>query len=259
LADLCCLLDTIAFFNINKNGKHNATLKMEDVAFTKSRTPFQRGTTFADAFYSFGINFPGAITHNNYPEFLRRLPDPADPALTRDMGTVDILRDRERGVPRYNAFRRMLRLPAAATFGELVGGGEGSGNSNDDDDSGRLARELADVYGGDVERVDALVGCHCEPVVPGFGFSETAFRVFIVMASRRLKSDRFIAGQWDEGTYTGEGMRWVQDTTMKDVLGRHFPELTDVLKKSKNVFAPWVKVGESVEYTGVETTVPARK
>lgn len=30
-----------------------------------------------------------------------------------------------------------------------------------------------------------------EPLPPGFGFSDTAFRIFILMASRRLKSDRF--------------------------------------------------------------------
>ena len=47
-----------------------------------------------------------------------------------------------------------------------------------------------------------------------------AFRVFILMASRRLKSDRFIAGQFDKETYTPEGLHWVQYTTMKDVLIR---------------------------------------
>jgi len=30
-----------------------------------------------------------------------------------------------------------------------------------------------------------------EQLLPGFGFSDTAFRIFILMASRRLKSDRF--------------------------------------------------------------------
>ena len=30
----------------------------------------------------------------------------------------------------------------------------------------------------------------------GFGFSDTAFRVFILMASRRLKSDRFFTTDW---------------------------------------------------------------
>ncbi len=109
------------------------------------------------------------------------------------MGTVDILRDRERGVPRYCAFRRMLRMSVPKTFEDITGGKK------------ELAAELSEVYNGDIEAVDALVGSHSEPLIPGFGFSETAFRIFIVMASRRLKSDRFIAGQWDPKTYTKKG------------------------------------------------------
>ena len=37
-------------------------------------------------------------------------------------------------------------------------------------------------------RVDLQVGLLGEPLPPGFGFSDTAFRIFILMASRRLKS-----------------------------------------------------------------------
>ena len=42
--------------------------------------------------------------------------------------------------------------------------------------------------GGDVDRVDLMVGMFAEDLPEGFGFSDTAFRVFILMASRRLKS-----------------------------------------------------------------------
>ncbi|KAJ4303955.1 hypothetical protein N0V88_001556 [Collariella sp. IMI 366227] len=76
--------------------------------------------TFPDAFYTFGTTHPGAITTNNYPSFLRTLPTPD--GQTRDLGTVDILRDRERGVPRYCRFRRLLRLSSPKTFEELTGG-----------------------------------------------------------------------------------------------------------------------------------------
>ena len=163
------------------------------------------------------------------------------------MGTVDLLRDRERGVPRYNRFRRLLRMPAPKTFEELTGGNK------------PLAAELSAAYNGDIELVDALIGSHSEPLPAGFGFSDTAFRIFILMASRRLKSDRFIAGQWNEETYTKEGLKWVQDTGMKDVLGRHFPELRDVLGKSKNAFAPWTKREGSLAYGGIETNAPKGK
>ncbi len=211
------------------------------MAFNKAQKVLNSGLSFADTFYSFGINYPGAVTNFNYPNFLRHLTTPD--GQVRDMGTVDILRDRERGVPRYNQFRRLLRMPAPKTFEELTGGNM------------ELAQKLREVY-GDIEQVDTLVGSHSEPVPEGFGFSDTAFRIFILMASRRLKSDRFIAGQWNAETYTKEGLQWVQYTGMKDVLVRHFPELEDVLKKSKNVFAPWEKLSESKKYNGVETNAP---
>jgi hypothetical protein len=137
----------------------------------------------------------------------------------RDMGTVDILRDRERGVPRYI----------------------------------ELAARLSEVYDGDIDKVDTLVGSHSEPLPEGFGFSDTAFRIFILMASRRLKSDRFIAGAWNAEMYTKEGFEWVQNTTMSDVLGRHFPELKAVMPEKTNVFAPWERLPESRAYTGIET------
>ena len=122
-----------------------------------------------------------------------------------------------------------------------------------------LADELADVYGADgIEKVDLLVGCLCEPLPKGFGFSDTAFRVFILMASRRLKSDRFIAGGgWSEKVYTKEGLAWVQNNTMGDVLRRHFPELGPALEGVQNAFAPWKKVGKASEYKGQETNATA--
>lgn len=197
--------DNIAFFSA-KGGKHEETIPIQDMVFQKARDPLDGNVSFADAFYSFGINYPGAITHNNYSSFLRGPMDPGD-GVERDMATVDILRDRERGIPRYCEMRRLLHMTAPKTFVELTGG---------DKD---LASKLESVYQV-IEKVDLLVGCHCEPLPKGFGFSDTAFRVFILMASRRLKSDRFIATQFDKETYTPEGFHWVQNTTMKDVLGR---------------------------------------
>jgi hypothetical protein len=236
--------DNIAFFSAT-GGEHKSTIPVEDMLFTKAQQPLDDGLSFADAFYSFGINYPGAITNFNYPNFLRNLTTPDGSHL--DMGTVDITRDRERGVPRYNQFRRLLRMSAPKTFEELTGGNI------------ELAKQLSDAYNGNIELVDMLIGSHSEPLPKGFGFSDTAFRIFILMASRRLKSDRFIAGQWDVETYTKQGLHWVQYNGMKDVLTRHFPELGEVLKKTKNVFAPWDKLAESAKYDGVETNAPKKK
>ena len=47
--------------------------------------------------------------------------------------------------------------------------------------------------------MDLTVGLYAEPLPEGFGFSDTAFRIFILMASRRLNSDRFFTTDytWD--------------------------------------------------------------
>jgi hypothetical protein len=212
--------DNIAFFS-SETGEHKKTYPIKGVAFEHARAPLEEQKLgFEDIFYSFGINYPGAITLNNTPDFLRDLHTPDGRHI--DIGTIDILRDRERGVPRYNEFRRLFHMPAATSFLSLTGGNKA------------VAEKLEKVYEGDIEKVDLLVGCLCEPLPKGFGFSDTAFRVFILMASRRLKSDRFIATDFSEETYSQVGINWVQNHGMKDVLLRHFPVLEESLKTNTN-------------------------
>jgi hypothetical protein len=181
---------------------------------------------FEDSFYSFGIAHPGAITLHNYPRFLQELQKPDGTVV--DLAAIDVLRIRERGVPRYNEFRRLFHLKPAATFDELT-------------DNPQWARELREVY-GDVEQVDLMVGLYAEPLPKGFGFSDTAFRVFILMASRRLKSDRFFTRDYNAETYTQTGLDWIEETSMRDVLLRHYPELAPTLRGVDNAFAPWTRV-----------------
>lgn len=184
-----------------------------------------------DLLYSFGVSHPGALILHNYPDFLRALaPTPSDEGRpTRpgpiDLATIDILRDRERGVPRYNDFREALRLPRRKSFAQLTR-------------NATWQKELEQVY-GHVDRVDLMVGLYAEEPPKGFGFSDTAFRIFILMASRRLKSDRFFTDEYKEENYTAAGLEWVEDNTMRTVLMRHHPELAPVLQGMKNAFAPW--------------------
>jgi Animal haem peroxidase len=94
----------------------------------------------------------------------------------------------------------------------------------------------------------------------GFGFSDTAFKVFTLMALRRLKSDSFIAGERSRADYyTKEGLEWVQGNTMSDVLVRYFPELKPGLRGVKNAFAPRRKVGEAAGYKGEEANAPMKE
>ena len=180
-----------------------------------------------NAFYSLGIAHPGAITLHNYPRFLQHFERPDGTVM--DLAATDILRVRERGVPRYNEFRRLFHLKPADSFEELT-------------DNPEWAKELERVY-GDVERVDLMVGLYAEPLPKGFGFSDTAFRVFILMASRRLKSDRFFTRDYNAETYTQAGLDWIEESTMIDVLKRHYPELEPALRGVENAFAPWTRVG----------------
>ena len=73
---------------------------------------------------------------NNFPRFMQELSIPGNPMF--DMGAIDILRARERGVPRYNEFRRQLGLNPIRTFDDLT------------DDKAAVAR-IKEVYGDDVE------------------------------------------------------------------------------------------------------------
>jgi hypothetical protein len=182
----------------------------------------------ADLFYSFGVSHPGALRLHNYPKHLQRLV--RDNGERFDMAAVDILRDRERGVPRYNQFRRLFHKDPVRTFDELT-------------DNPQWAADIRRVYGNDLEQVDLLVGLMAEPLPEGFGFSETAFRVFILMASRRLKSDRFLSEGYTADVYTQQGIEWIEETTMSDVLRRHVPGVAPALQGVANAFHPWKRVG----------------
>jgi len=124
-------------------------------------------------------------------------------------------------VPRYNRFRELLRLPRVTSFERLT--------SNPD-----RVRELREVYEGDIDRVDTMVGMFAEPPPEGFGFSDTAFRIFILMASRRLKSDRFFTTDYTADVYTQPGLDWINENTLTRVLLRHYPELKPALRHVKN-------------------------
>ena len=61
-----------------------------------------------------------------------------------------------------------------------------------------------------------MVGMYAEPPPEGFGFSDTAFRIFMLMASRRLKSDRFLSQDSSSGDLYEDAIAWVEETSMKD-------------------------------------------
>ena len=213
---------------------------VEEVPFVETRQAgsgkLTAKTMMADLFYSFGVQQPGQLVLNNYPNFMRELSVPGNPLF--DMGAVDILRARERGVPRYNEFRRQLGLNPIREFDDLT-------------DDAQQVRKLKEAYGdqpGDVENLDLLVGTLAEGHRPtGFGFGETLFQIFILNATRRLQADRFYTDNYNEQTYTKEGLEWIDDANLKTVILRHFPELGRTgLGNIKNAFEPW-DTGETLD------------
>ena len=216
--------DEIAFRSL-ATGKLVETLPTP--AVTGRHTPgITERHTMADLFYSFGVSHPGAVTLHNYPKFLQNLT--RDNGEHLDLAAVDIFRDRERGVPRYNQFRRLIHKDPVKSFDELT-------------DNQAWRKQLKEVY-GDIEKVDLMAGLYAEPLPPGFGFSDTAFRVFILMASRRLKSDRFFTDDWKPEIYTEFGLDYIRHNSMLSILRRHFPQLAPALAGVENAFAPWKTV-----------------
>lgn len=51
-------------------------------------------------------------------------------------------------------------------------------------DDKEVVEALREVYGDDVEKLDLLVGLHAEEKIKGFAISETAFFIFLLVASR---------------------------------------------------------------------------
>ena len=100
----------------------------------------------SDVFYV-RTHAPGAIELHNFPRFLQHFKRPAGDEI--DLAAIDVIRTRERGVPRYNQFRRLFHLKPVESFREMT-------------DNPEWAEELEEVY-GDVERVDHMVGMYAEP------------------------------------------------------------------------------------------------
>ncbi|KAK7266171.1 hypothetical protein RIF29_18813 [Crotalaria pallida] len=180
---------------------------------------------------SMGHQACGALELWNYPLWLRDLiPQNVDGTERPDhvdLPALEIYRDRERSVAKYNQFRRALLLIPITKWEDLT-------------DDKEAIQVLEEVYGDDVEELDLLVGQMAEKKIKGFAISETAFVIFLLMASRRLEADRFFTSNFNEETYTKKGLEWVNTTeSLKDVIDRHYPEMTHKWMNSSSAFSVW--------------------
>jgi hypothetical protein len=215
--------------------------------FRGKATQAMRERGLASWALSMGRQPLGALTLENHPQFLQNLPMPHLQTKTGviDVPALDLIRDRERGVPRFNEFRRQYGLKQLTGFDDFVDRRNAPG-SPERNEQERLASLLREVYGqhrcdqrklithaqvnddkspindclghpdgslvDNVEDLDTVVGWLAEPKARwphGFAISETQFQVFILNASRRLFSDRFFTSSFRPEFYTTLGVEWV--------------------------------------------------
>ena len=151
-----------------------------------------------------------------------------------DLGAIDLYRDRERGVPRYNQLRRELGLNPLRTLRRPHRRPGVRGR--------RCARCTADASGATTSTTWTCWSARSrEGHRPtGFGFGETLFQIFILNASLRLLADRFFTDDYRAEVYTPEGLAWIDDTTIQGRAAAPLPGLADTgLANVDNAFEPW--------------------
>ncbi|OIV94156.1 hypothetical protein TanjilG_03606 [Lupinus angustifolius] len=189
---------------------------------------------------SMGHQSCGAVALWNYPTWMRNLivhdidgEDRSDPV---DMASMEVYRDREREVARYNEFRRNLLMIPISKWEDLT-------------DEEEVIEVLKEVYGDDIEKLDLIVGLQAEKKIKGFAISETAFFIFLMMASRRIEADRFFTSNFNSQTYTNKGLEWVNRTeSLKDVIDRHYPEMTKKWMRCSSAFSVWDSIPDPTNY-----------
>lgn len=172
---------------------------------------------------NFATQHAGQVVLNNKPKFLSEI---EIPLLGRvDIGALDIIRERERGIPKFNQFRRFMGLKPYKNFLDLT-------------QDKVAAQKLQNVY-GDIENLDSTIGLVAEFKPVGYELGETQSLILSLAAVRRLQADRFYTTQFNAKTYTKLGIDLINTTTMKKVLLRHYPTLKEELKNVVNPFAVW--------------------
>lgn len=196
---------------------------------------------------SMGRQRLGLLHLRNLPQFLQNLPMPHLPSESGklDIPALDIIRDRERGIPRFNEFRRQIGLKTLTSFDDFIDQRLPEDNAWREHQE-ESVRRLRQIYGthicdaskiisvvqrddegnfindclghpdgsrvDNIEDVDNIVGWLAEYTRPhGFAISETQFHVFIINASRRLFSDRFFTSSFRPEFYSKAGHDWVSN------------------------------------------------
>jgi hypothetical protein len=227
--------DLIEYRDLSKDPNQIAEKVSVIGTFESKATDAMRSRGLANWGLSMGRQRLGLLTLHNTPQFMQSIKLPRLDSATQqiDLAALDLIRDREHGVPRFNEFRRQYGLRQLTSYDDFF--------PKPDDP---LAAQLREVYGthvcdssrvitdaqlnedgtpindclghpngsviDNIEDVDTVVGWLSESTRPhGFAISETQFVVFILNASRRLFSDRFFTSSFRPEFYTQLGVDWV--------------------------------------------------
>lgn len=215
--------------------------------FEGKATEAMRSRGMANWGLSMGRQRLGLLTLHNHPAFLQniKLPRLDTPTQQVDVPALDLIRDREHGVPRFNEFRRQYGLRQMTSYDDFIDQ-HLPADSPQRKEQEESVKQLREVYGthicdsskvisdaqvnddgtpindclghpngsvvDNIEDVDTVVGWLAEFTRPhGFAISETQFVVFILNASRRLFSDRFFTSSFRPEFYTQLGVDWVNN------------------------------------------------
>lgn len=216
----------------DENSTNTITLPMTELIGEQGERALRADPARPYQYWNSILRYPcGNLQLHNFPRTLRNLKptDELGRAIPHpiDLAAVDLYRDRERGILRFNNLRRSLKIPVYENFLDLTG-----------DET--LAAELEEVYGEDgIERCDLQVCRFAEKKLPGFAISETSFIVFLLMATRRLEADPFLHQYFTEEHYSSTGLEWIENTnTFRDVLERHYPMLVKTIPSDQSAFTP---------------------
>jgi hypothetical protein len=151
--------DLIEYREFNQPDHIQKTLPVVDTV-RKQATTAMHDNGLANLALSMGRQRLGRLTLLNHPQFLQNLPiDPAGHQI--DVVALDIIRDRERGVPRFNEFRRQYGLRTLTSFDDFIDErlSEAIKKEQDVNKRAELQREL-DRQTDIVKRLRAVYGRH---------------------------------------------------------------------------------------------------
>ncbi len=112
-------------------GKDEEFIPLLDCVGDKGREAFRKSSERPKELFKSCLSYPcGGLYSANYPHAYRNVPPTDDAGLDLpkedhiDLAALDLFRDRERGIMKFNDFRRYLNLKPYRSWMEMTGGNE---------------------------------------------------------------------------------------------------------------------------------------